>query len=515
MPPTPLTVLRPEHGSPRPLAELAAAFGFAVQGDVLPLGVTGVAVAASHVHPGDLYVALQGAHTHGAEYVAEARDRGAVAVLTDPAGIDRVVAAGLSGLVTAQPRAVLGAVSAWVYGTTDAPVTLFGITGTNGKTSTAYLLDAVARQLALRTGLSTTAERVIDGERSASRLTTPEAPEVHAMIALLAERGIDVATLEVSAQALTRHRVDGLLFDVTGFTNLSHDHLDDYGTMDAYLAAKAQLFTSARTRQAVVSLDSPYGARVVASADVPVTTITSREDVDADWRLTITAQDADRTAFSLRGPDGALLSSAVPVVGAHMAANAGLAIVMLVRAGHSLPSIQAALGDAPIDVYLPGRAERVSGDDGPAVFVDFGHSADAYATTLAALRPFTPGRLIVLCAANGNRDATKRFEMGRVAAEGSDVVIVTDHHPRLEDPAVIRAALLEGVAAADTPAEVREVVPPEEAIRVAIAMAGPGDTVLWAGPGHLDYRDVGGVKVPFDARALARQALRDAGWATS
>lgn len=515
MPPSPLTVLRPEHRAPRPLAELAEAFGLAVHGEAGPTGITGVAVAASHVHAGDLYVALQGAHTHGAAFVDEARERGAVAVLTDPAGLERVRAAGLTALVTDHPRAMLGAVSAWVYGTADAALTLFGVTGTNGKTSTAYLLDAVARQLALRTGLSTTAERVIDGERSASRLTTPEAPEVHAMIALLAERGIDVATLEVSAQALTRHRVDGLLFDVTGFTNLSHDHLDDYGTMDAYLAAKAQLFTAERTREAVVSLDSPYGARIVALADVPVTTITSRPEVAADWRLTITAQEPDRTAFALHGPEGAVLTSAVPVVGAHMAANAGLAIVMLVRAGHPLASIQAALGDAPIDVYLPGRAERVSGDGGPAVFVDFGHSADAYATTLAALRPFTPGRLIVLCAANGNRDATKRFDMGRVAAEGSDVVIVTDHHPRLEDPAVIRAALLEGVRGATSPVEVHEVVPPEEAIRVAVAMAGPGDTVLWAGPGHLDYRDVGGVKVPFDARALARDALREAGWQTA
>ncbi len=512
---SPPTVLRPERLTPRPLADLAAAFGFAHRGDLADRALTGVAVAASHVHPGDLYVALQGAHTHGAEFVAEARDRGATAVLTDPAGVERVMAAGLVALVADRPRAVLGAVSAWVYGTADAGLALFGVTGTNGKTSTAYLLDAVARQLGLRTGLSTTAERVIDGERSASRLTTPEAPEVHAMIALLAERGIDAATLEVSAQALTRHRVDGLVFDVTGFTNLSHDHLDDYGTMEAYLAAKAQLFTAARTRHAVVSLDSPYGEQVVAQADVPVTTISSRAEVPADWRLEVTEQEADHTAFRLTGPDGAVLTSAVPVVGAHMAANAGLAIVMLVRAGHSLASIQEALGDAPIDVYLPGRAERVSGSDGPAVFVDFGHSADAYATTLAALRPFTPGRLIVLCAANGNRDATKRFDMGRVAAEGSDVVIVTDHHPRLEDPAVIRAALLEGVAAAASPAEVLEVVPPEEAIRAAVALAGPGDTVLWAGPGHLDYRDVGGVKVPFDARALARAALRDAGWSAS
>jgi UDP-N-acetylmuramoyl-L-alanyl-D-glutamate--2,6-diaminopimelate ligase len=504
-------VLRPEHLPPRAITELADAFALTLHG--APSGaVTGIAVAASHVHPGDLYVGMQGAHAHGAAFAAEAREHGAVALLTDAAGLELAAEAGLPVLVGPQPRALLGALSAWVYSTADAPLELFGVTGTNGKTSTAYLLDAVLRQLGKRTGLSTTAERVIDGERSASRLTTPEAPEVHAMIALMRERGIDAATLEVSAQALTRHRVDGVRFGVVGFTNLSHDHLDDYGTMEAYLAAKAQLFAAERAATGVVSLDSPYGARVVELAEVPVTTITSRAEVQADWRVEVTRELPERTDFRLTAPDGRSLESAVPVIGTHMAANAGLAIVMLERAGHALDDIAAALSGEPIDVYLPGRAERVSGERGPSVYVDFGHSADAYATTLAALRRFTEGRLIILCAANGNRDATKRFEMGRVAAEGSDVVIVTDHHPRLEDPAAIRAALLEGAAAAESAAEVIEIAVPEEAIRHAVSIARECDTILWAGPGHLDYRDVGGTKVPFFARDLARAALRDAGW---
>lgn len=505
-------VLRPEHLVPRPLTELAGEFELAVHGDVTSASITGIAVAASHVHPGDLYVGMQGAHTHGAAFATEARERGAVALLTDDAGRDRAAGAALPVIVAEDPRALLGAISAWVYGTRDAPLELFGVTGTNGKTSTAYVLDAVLRQLGLRTGLSTTAERVIDGERSASRLTTPEAPELHAMIALLRELGIGAATLEVSAQALTRHRVDGVRFDVVGFTNLSHDHLDDYGTMSAYLEAKAKLFSRERAQQGVVSLDSVYGAEIVDLAQVPVTTITSRHGVAADWRLEVTRELPELTAFRLTAPDGQYLDSAVPVVGAHMAANAGLAIAMLVHAGHALSTIADALGTAPIDVYLPGRAERVSGDRGPSVYVDFGHSADAYATTLAALRGFTPGRLIILCAANGNRDASKRVAMGRVAAQGSDIVIVTDHHPRLEDPASIRAALIEGAASAKPPAEVLEIVPPEEAIRHAVAIAREGDTILWAGPGHLDYRDIAGTKVPFFARDLARAALRDAGW---
>lgn len=505
-------MLRPERLPPQLLTDLAAAFDLKVVGDIAGAAATGVAVAASHVHPGDLYVGMRGAHAHGASFASEARDRGAVAILTDDEGCELASDSALPILVSPSPRAALGAVSAQIYGTADAPLKLFGVTGTNGKTSTAYLLDAVLRQLGRRTGLSTTAERIIDGTAHASRLTTPEAPEIHAMLALMRELGIDAATLEVSAQALVRHRVDGLLFDVVGFTNLSHDHLDDFGTMPAYLAAKAALFSSDRARRGVVSLDSEWGEAFVDASEVDVVTISSRSSVEADYAVTVTEELPDRTYFTLTTPTGESLESSVPVIGVHMAANAGLAITMLVESGVLVSDIAAALGAEPISVYLPGRAERVSADRGPSVYVDFGHSADAYATTLAAVRRFTTGRLIILCAANGNRDATKRVDMGRVAALGADVVIVTDHHPRLEDPATIRAALLEGARSAGSPAEVIEIASPEEAIIAAVTMAREGDTVLWAGPGHLDYREVGGVKIPFAARELARDALRNAGW---
>jgi UDP-N-acetylmuramoyl-L-alanyl-D-glutamate--2,6-diaminopimelate ligase len=492
--------------------DIARQFDLATFGDVGDAAASGVAVAASHVHPGDLYVGMRGAHTHGAAFATEARERGAVAVLTDAEGRVLASESGLPVLVAPVPREVLGSVSAAVYGTTDAPLALYGVTGTNGKTSTAYLLDAVLRQLGRRTGLSTTAERIIDGTAYTSRLTTPEAPEIHAMIALMRELHIDAATLEVSAQALVRHRVDGVRFDVVGFTNLSHDHLDDFGTMPDYLLAKAALFSRERARRGVVSLDSTWAEAFVDAAEIDVVTISSRASVAADWQLSVTDEVPDRTYFRLTAPSGEHLESSVPVIGAHMAANAGLAIAMIVESGVPLSEIAAAVGDEPISVFLPGRAERVSGERGPSVYVDFGHSADAYATTLAAVRRFTTGRLIILCAANGNRDATKRADMGRVAAEGADVVIVTDHHPRLEDPALIRAALLEGARSARSGAEIIEIASPENAIIEAVRMAHEGDAILWAGPGHLDYRDVGGTKIPFFARDLARAALREAGW---
>jgi UDP-N-acetylmuramoyl-L-alanyl-D-glutamate--2,6-diaminopimelate ligase len=208
-----------------------------------------------------------------------------------------------------------------------------------------------------------------------------------------------------------------------------------------------------------------------------------------------------------------------PLIGWHMAANAALAIVMLVEAGFELEAIGAALavhdqGNGGIQAYLPGRTERVSGDRGPSVYVDFGHSPDAFENTLAAVRKFTTGRTIMVFGADGDRDATKRHEMARVAAQGSDILVITDHHPRFEDAASIRATLLEGAKLAENqPQETFEVSPPEAAIRKAVSVAQEGDSILWAGPGHQDYRDIRGERTPYSARDEARAALREAGWA--
>jgi UDP-N-acetylmuramoyl-L-alanyl-D-glutamate--2,6-diaminopimelate ligase len=203
------------------------------------------------------------------------------------------------------------------------------------------------------------------------------------------------------------------------------------------------------------------------------------------------------------------------LIGWHMAANAALAIVMLVEAGFELEAIGHALDeDGGIIAYLPGRTERVSGDRGPSVYVDFGHSPDAFLNTLAAVRKFTPGRTIMLFGADGDRDASKRLEMGRIAADGSDLLVITDHHPRFENAASIRKVLLEGAALAEhQPQQILEVSPPEAAIRAAVNLATEGDSILWAGPGHQDYRDIEGVRTPYSARDEARAALREAGWA--
>jgi UDP-N-acetylmuramoyl-L-alanyl-D-glutamate--2,6-diaminopimelate ligase len=504
-------VLRPEHPVARPLSALVAEFGLNYTGSLDGVELTGVTLRSSEVHPGDLYVGITGANRHGADFASEAKEAGAVAILTDQEGADLAAAVDLPIVIVDSPRSALGDVSAWVYQTNDHPPLLLGVTGTNGKTSTAYLLEGILKQLGLVTGLSSTAERHIGDVTVVSRLTTPEASELHALLARMRESEVRAVAVEVSAQALSSHRVDGIAFDVVAFTNLSHDHLDDYAGMEEYFASKLMFFTPEHGKRGVVSLDSPWGQRVVEGSRIPVTTISATDGVTAEWTVEVLDEQASYTEFRLTGPEGRSLVTRVPIIGWHMASNAGLAIVMLVEAGFELEAIGQAIAGG-IEAYLPGRTELVTGDSGPSVYVDFGHSPDAFLNTLAAVRKVTSGKVIMVFGADGDRDATKRDDMARVASEGSDILVITDHHPRFEDPASIRATLVAGAGLAERQAILYEVSPPESAIRHAVSLAKEGDSILWAGPGHQDYRDIRGVRTPYSARAEARAALREAGW---
>jgi len=514
-------VLRPERPPRRDLAELARLFGDRTVGSVEGTTLTGITLATADLRAGEAFVAVRGVNRHGADFAPTAAERGAVAVITDAEGAEIASGSGLPVVVVHDPRALLGELSAWVYGTgrdDDLPQ-LLATTGTNGKTSVSHLLEGILGQLGVVTGLSSTAERHIAGEVIVSRLTTPEASEFHALLALMRERGVEAVAVEVSAQALTRHRVDGLVFDVAGFTNLTHDHLDDYADMREYFEAKLPLFQPDRARRGVVCVDTASGGEIAARAGIPVVTVATpalSEDAalaeSADWTVDIVAERQDGTEFTLRDRDGRSLTTVVPVIGRHMAANAGLAIVMLLETGHTWESLVAALDGGRIEASLPGRTQLVSGPQGPAVYVDFGHSPDAFEKTLAAVRRVTPGRVVMLFGADGDRDATKRHDMGRTAVVGSDILIVTDHHPRHEDPDAIRRVLIEGARRARPDAEIHEYSPPERAIAEAVKLVGEGDAILWAGPGHQDYRDIRGVRTPYSARELSRRALAAAGW---
>ncbi len=503
--------LRPQFTQPVALSGLASTLGLEHRGN--DTTVTGVALASSAVQPGDLFVAVRGVNRHGSEFWPEARAAGASGILTDDDGVELVNDPNLPIIRADNPRAVLGAVSAQIYGTVgdDVP-TIYGVTGTNGKTSTAFLLEAILRGLGQATALSTTAVRQVRGETFRSSLTTPEAPDIHAMIARAHEEGVSGIAVEISAQALDKNRLDHVVCDVAGFTNLSHDHLEDFGTMENYLNAKAALFTPERARTAVICVDSTWGQQLAGSVDIPTVTVGHRGSSDAQWLWESVPSNQGMTTLRVDGPAGESIPVDVPLSGDHMLANTALAVVMVVNSGVS-PADFAVMGPgtAGIPVFIPGRMEKVSGARGPQVYVDAGRSADAYEHTLSTLREHTTGQLIMVCGTSGNRDATKRPIMGATAARLADVVIVTDDDPRREDPDAIRQGLLEGARSVPG-VQVHEIPDPSDAIRLAVSLAHDGDTILWTGPGSQDYRDIGGVKVPYSARSEARHALTDAGW---
>jgi UDP-N-acetylmuramoyl-L-alanyl-D-glutamate--2,6-diaminopimelate ligase len=507
--------LRPSSVAPRRLGDLAARLSadlVAGRRDAVDtVTVSGVTLDSRAVRPGDLFAALPGSAQHGSRFAGTVAEAGAVALLTDPEGAATCAATGRPVLVVDDPRAVLGDAAAWVYGHPARRLLTLGITGTNGKTTTSFLAESALRALGQRTGLIGTVETRVLDERISSVRTTPEAPDLHGLLAVMVERGVSAAVLEVSSHALSLHRVDGLTFDVAGFTNLSQDHLDFHPTMEDYFRAKASLFTPRRTRRGVICVDDVWGRRLAAEATVPVVTLRTVEEegTGADWTVIDRHPTATGTAFTLRHRGGRTLRTASPLPGEFNVANAALAIVMLATTG--LDAAAAAAGVAAAGV-VPGRMERVTGGGAPGEplgIVDYAHTPDAVAAALAALRPAAGRPLVAVLGAGGDRDRGKRPAMGLAAAQSADVVVVTDDNPRSEDPAQIRAAVLEG--ARGGPATVLEVGGRREAIARAVAAAWGGGTVFLAGKGHEQGQEVSGSVHPFDDRAALYEELIEAG----
>lgn len=500
---------RPRSTPPKSFIDLCRRLG--VGAPVDDALVTGVAINAGQVLSGDLFVALPGRVHHGASFVDEAIERGAVAVITDEAGQDLLGPLPCPRAVHPHPREVLGQISREVYASSTPLPRVLAVTGTNGKTSVTFFLEEVCRRLGQKTALSNSALRRVADEEFRTKLTTPEANEIHAMLALGAEQGVDTLCLEASAQAIERHRLDGLRVAVAGFTNLSHDHFEDYGDMDSYLAQKAALFAPSLSDQAVICLDTAWGEKLAGQVAIPVTTLSVEGSPGdpADWTYRVLGSDGTSTDFAVTGPQGEL-TTRVAALGSHMVANAALAIVMVCVSGTPLCDLRAALSlpHGGLTGVVPGRIEKVSDNSPIPVYLDAGRSPDAYQRTLDSLRQVTTGRLIMVCGTSGNRDPSKRPIMGQLAAEGADVVIVTDDDPRWEDPARIRSGLLEGARLPGGRAtEVREVPEPTKAIDEAIKLALPGDVIVWCGPGSQNYREIQGERIPFSAREEVRRAL--------
>ena len=481
----------------------------------------GVSLDSRTVQPGDLYAALPGFVAHGGSFAQQAVDAGALALLTDPRGAELAGDVSVPVLVVADPRAVLGDVAALVYGQAARDLTLVGITGTNGKTTTAYLVESGLRALGETTGLLGTVETRVGGIRIKSVRTTPEATDLHALFAVMREAGAADVVMEVSSHALAQHRVDGAVFDVALFTNLSQDHLDFHETMEDYFGAKASLFTPEHSRRGVVCVDDEWGARLAREATVPVVTVGSHLGSQASWVV----RHRDWPLFTLSGPAGRVeLQCHLP--GDFNIVNTALAAVCLLELGHSLDRVAEALRQEPV---VPGRMEVVTGthpdtDRDPRCVVDYAHTPDAVEAALRALRPSTPGRLVVVLGAGGDRDRGKRRAMGAAARSWADDVVVTDDNPRSEDPAGIRSEVLAGASVGpggggrpdhgvrNTPAPARSRAGRGEAIAEAVQLArrtgrAADNTVLVLGKGHETGQEIGGVVHAFDDREALRAAL--------
>ncbi|MEY9929542.1 UDP-N-acetylmuramoyl-L-alanyl-D-glutamate--2,6-diaminopimelate ligase [Catenulispora sp. GP43] len=486
--------------------------------EALDTAVTGLSHDSQGIRPGDLYVAWPGAARHGAEFAAGAVAAGAVAVVTDAAGASVLDADGLAVpvLVAEDVRGLAGRLSAFVYGEPAARLAMYGVTGTNGKTTTSYLIDGGLRRAGLKTGVIGTVQILIGDEVVPSVRTTPEAPDLQAILATAVEKHVDAVAMEVSSHALAYGRTAGIRFRAAAFLNLTQDHLDFHADFEDYFEAKAKLFTPGYTERAVVDVDDEHGRRIVERCrdnGVEVHTFSIKGNA-ADWSAEDIVLGADDSAFTLVGPDGARHKASAGLPGDFNVANALAAIVLLAVTGIDLETAIAGVGDVH---GVPGRMERVQvpGQEFLAV-VDYAHTPDAVQTALSALRPVAEsrhGRLRVVVGCGGDRDKTKRPLMGAAAVRLADEAVFTDDNPRTESSADILAAVTAGADAelAGAVQNYRVVADRAEAIAYAVAASGPGDVLIVAGKGHEQGQEIAGVKKPFDDRVVLRAALEAAG----
>jgi UDP-N-acetylmuramoyl-L-alanyl-D-glutamate--2,6-diaminopimelate ligase len=459
--------------------------------------VTGVSTDSRSVTVGAVYVAVRGSQADGHAFVADAVRRGAAAVV-----VERPVDAAVPQVIVTDGRLAAIALARRWYGDPAAAMTLIGITGTNGKTTTTgitrHLLNAAGDAGSIGT-LGAFDGRGDAVPSTAGSLTTPGAVDLQATFAALRDRGVRTVAMETSSHSLDQGRLDGLAFRAGIFTNLTREHLDYHRTMEAYLAAKLRLS----------ALLAPDGYEVVNRDDdawlamppaPPSRRVTFGVHPDAAVRAADVRSDAAGTTFTLETRWGRR-EAAIPLIGDFNVANAlGAAAAALVL-GHPLDDVVARLRTAP---QVPGRMEVLHRRDF-VVLRDYMHTPDAYERVLATLRPLTPGRLIVLFGCGGDRDRGKRPVMGRIAAERADLVILTTDNPRTEDPARIIDDIREGTAGAPA-GKVVTILDREEAIHAAVALAHPGDTILLAGKGHETYQIYGHEKVYFDEREIVTDA---------
>lgn len=453
--------------------------------------ITGVTHDSRTVGPGDLFVAIPGAVVDGHDYVERAIAAGAAAV-----AVERTVTCP-SQIVVPDTREALPWLASAVYGDPSIHLPVVGVTGTNGKTTVTHLLGQIVDASGRTPGIVGTIGARIGGIEASVARTTPEASDLQRLLAEMIDAGVDVAAIEVSSHALSLHRVDAIRFRVAAFTNLMQDHLDYHGDMARYFAVKASLFTPDRADHAVIGVDDESGRSIAASTAVPTTTVAV--DSDADITASSLEESFDGTSFSMNTPIGAL-PVYLPIPGRFNVHNALVAGAIALELGIEGDAVIRGLAS---ETTIPGRFERVVGDDGPAVVVDYAHTPDAIEAVVRDARRLSTGRIIVVFGAGGDRDREKRPAMGRAAA-AADLVILTSDNPRSEDPDVIRASVRSGIGASTVVVDEPD---RRRAIRRGLEAAGPDDLVLILGKGHEAGQEIAGRIEPFDDRDVALEEM--------
>ena len=480
----------------RAVAELTSAVS--KNSDLDKFIISGVSIDSHQIEAGDLFVAVAGAKVHGATYAGNAKLNGAVAVITDEVG--SALINDLPVLVVTDPRAAAGVISAWLHNEPMRDMFSVGVTGTNGKTTVTTLLHQIAMAANRQSGLVGTVETRIGDEVVEALRTTPEAPELQSLAAVMRERHMRNLFMEVSSHAISLNRIGGSHFDIVAFTNLSQDHLDFHNDMESYFTAKAALFSHKYADTAYINIDSEWAQKLLGLQELPVVTI-SRQLKSADWYFERIEAGVQSTSIAIRGTGGVLIESETKLVGDFNLDNLLMAVAICVASGIDPIDVAAIL---PSLTGAEGRLEKVDLGQSFTALVDYAHSPDSVTRVLETLRKNTSGKIIAVLGCGGDRDRSKRPLMGAALIAGSDVAIFTSDNPRSEDPAQIIKDMVAGLAMPETSAiEVDR----KRAIQIAVAAAKAGDVVVLLGKGHEPGQEIAGVKHNFDDRLELAAAI--------
>jgi UDP-N-acetylmuramoyl-L-alanyl-D-glutamate--2,6-diaminopimelate ligase len=458
--------------------------------------ISGVSINAQKVVPGDLFIAFAGANTHGISYLEQAISNGAVAVLSD-----KKIETSIPSFMHPKPREIVGSISAWLYGHPFKSLKAIGITGTNGKTTTANLVKQIWQLNSIKSGLIGTLGVEIVDEKLESTRTTPAADDLQAIAAAMVEQGCKNLAMEVSSHAIDQGRIKGAKYEVVAFSNLTQDHLDYHLSMENYFQAKANLFASEYAKAAVINIDDSYGKKLLKQVKIPVVTV-SRKDSTADWYLAKAEIKNGLYQVEIKSKSGESLSENFALLGDYNLDNLLLAVAIVNSAGLSLDKIASTISKLQ---SVPGRLESVNAGQKFTALVDYAHTPDAVERVIATVKSVTHGKIIGVLGCGGDRDASKRSVMGQALFNGCDLAIFTSDNPRSESAEAILKQMTAGI---DLGKKGFVEIDRKNAIDLAVKNAQSGDVVLLMGKGHESGQEVNSVVTPFDDRIELAESIR-------